>query len=67
MAVPFSVPRNQVQLHRITLQRVQQHVLKCAWNIYRFPQGFFTQRRRYPKSSIQARTDKPLISIPKMT
>lgn len=67
MAVPFAVPRTQLRAHRISFFKVQQQSLKLIWNIYRFPQGFFTRRRKYPRLAQQDRADKPLTEIPKHT
>ena len=64
MAVPFLVPRNDVQLYWSPNSSWQQ-VFRLVWNIYRFPQGFFTGRRQYPSTELQIRKDKPLTEIPK--
>lgn len=65
MAVPFLVPRNDVQLYWTPSFSCWQ-ACRFVWNIYRLPQGFFTGRRQYPRIKMQLRKDEPLTEIPKL-
>lgn len=66
MAVPFSLPRSDVQLYWTPNFSCWQQTCCLVWNIYRFPQGFFTGRRQYPRIRWQIRKTDPLTDIPKL-